>query len=298
MKGIVLIAVGEENYIYWAYNQAMSIKFYSDVKIQLITEKRLYGKLDKLQRSQFDHITYLEEEEVYDIKEVRYKTIKKLNPGRVKIEMYDKLIFDETIYLDVDGITIKDIKPLFDLCDKDYHAQYQGKGGYQDKPWGDMIWAKPDIVFDHFQLPKDTIIPFINSSFQYIKKGKLCDKLYERARFNLENCIPIKDLYYQWGGVIPDELVMNVTFAQLGIDPTLKAKPKPLYFSKFSSPPMANSKVQESFFGLGYWGDRKLNHYTFRRWYNEEISMISKTHGRNIEFKIDRLFQTKFVLSK
>ena len=263
-RGIVLIAVGEPTYIRWAYNQALTIKFYSDIKIQLITEKRLFSSLDAFQKSRFDIVTYLKEEEVYDIRKERHKTVKKLKPGRVKIEMYDRLAFDENIYLDVDGFTIKDIEPLFDLCKNDYYAQYQGEGGYQERPWADMIWAKPDVVFDTYKLPKDTIIPFINSSFQFIRKGKVCKELYKKAKKNLDNAPALKDLHYPWGGVIPDELVMNVTLAQLKINPTLKKMRNPLYFSIYNRLTKDAKDVVPNYYGVGLLGDRKINHIKIR----------------------------------
>ena len=109
-RGVTLIAIGGSGYLKWAVNQAASIKFHSpNIPIQLIVSKGLYEDA-KRHTSLFNFFTPLNDEQWQDEQG-------RLFPAKLKTSFYDLLYFDESIYFDVDGITLKDITPLFEQED-------------------------------------------------------------------------------------------------------------------------------------------------------------------------------------
>ena len=99
-KGILLIALGK-HYNKLAYNMAKSIKRFSDIPIAVITDDKEEFLLDA-----FDIII---EPKLHD-----YLEGYAFNPFKFKTYIYDYTPFEHTIYLDVDGIALKDLTPLLE----------------------------------------------------------------------------------------------------------------------------------------------------------------------------------------
>lgn len=300
-KGILLFAVGDKTYLYWAYNQALSIKYHSpDLPIQILTEKGYFDQLQSHHRKFFDIVTYLPEHEIYETRKIRPRQIvEKVAPAKIKTRLIQWSEFDKTIYLDVDGLTTKPLEPLFELCkDGEYYAQWAGKGK-KGEDWGQMIWAHSNDIYDHYKLPPDCTMRFINSSFQYFKKNTIAEKVFEQAYQNLQNPIPITGLRNPWGNSQPDELYMNIAFAQLGISPRLDACYRPILFTLNSVHPGDINKEVGNYYGLGLWGDKRTNHGHAITLYDKLLKNYCKFgYEMGVEYKSSSLLDRKFVLSK
>lgn len=186
-RGVTLIAVGHRGYLEWAINMACSISYYSpNVPIQLIVSEELRD--DAVVSGWFDYITPLQKSDYTDSEH-------RLFPAKLKLDLYRHLVFDETIYLDVDGMVIKDIAPIFDT-EADLAGDIQGVYDLsQGAVFNHLKWCKPEIIYKHYGLPDDAKLPAINSSFLFIRKSKFVETIFKQAYDNLmANPIPTKDM--------------------------------------------------------------------------------------------------------
>lgn len=294
MRGIVLIAVGSDGYAKWAINMAASIKFYSpDLYIQIITSKDLFAQLHAC--GLFDIITVIEESAY------RSET-GALFPAKLKTKLYDYIEFEEAIYLDVDGILIKDITPVFETK-SDFACDVQGVYDLsQGELFYHMKWCKPDVVWFYYGLGAKDRMPAVNSSFLFIRKGELTKNIFEKAHENLmTNPIPTDKHWYVWGKqksskvCQPDELYINVALAQLGIIPEHLVA---VYFRMITDygNTLSVEKVRENHYAIGLFGQHRTNHLSVREMYNKEMKRIAD--AMKIQYwKGDILGKTKFVIS-
>lgn len=286
MTGITLLAIGRPCYIQFAYNMALSIRFHSpEVKIQLLTEESLLDTLPDMHKIYFDIVTILKEED--------YKKDGELFPALAKIRMYNYFAFDKTIYLDVDGVLLKPI----DLFDQDsfYKSQVVGWGSKNDTEWEEMVWAYPVDIWEKYNLG-DKKMPFLNSSFQYVKECAESEQLYNQAYKNLMNPLDVSLLRFSWGRNQPDELYMNLALCQLEINPEMTPK-WPVYFSnrKVDKP----DYLTEHHYILGLYGDSTHTHPSLLQYYNRLIHSYSKQlTGRNIEYKSHSLIRNKWMIKR
>ena len=118
-KGVILMAFGKREYLFMAAHLAMSIKHFNpSIKIKLVHDWN-YKYLNDFWRGFIDEAEEIQEKHLY-----RGGCI---DPGWAKCNIYEYIAFDENIYLDVDGICLKDIEPLFNQ-DKFYATEVIGRG--------------------------------------------------------------------------------------------------------------------------------------------------------------------------
>lgn len=286
-KGITLIAIGDPAYGKFAFNMAMSIKAFNKIPIQLICEPKTISHLSPWHLQFFDVFTEVKKEDCYDGQ--------RLNPGRLKLKLYNYLFFDETIYLDVDGLCIKNFDWIWEMCEGGfYHTQVVGTHeikSYEDKFEG-IQWASISDMIKYYHLKPGDVIPGINSSFQYIKKDIQTENLYQTAMKNFENPIPKSQRPFKWGkdDYEPDELYMNVALAQIGHNPIMK-NPLVIYFDQR---PMKITEVERDFCFVGLYGGRLFTHNTIQSYYDKVIEKISVDyHNKHQDFKIFSLMKKK-----
>ena len=285
-KGITLLAIGDRAYYGWAYQMAMSIRFHSPgIPIQLIHCAN--PRLEPHHRRFFDVFTQIDRED--------YMEGKRIAPGKAKLSLYKYLAFDHTVYLDSDGLAIKDIEPLFKICgNKSFGIQYVDEIPYQEGLHKNMLWATIPEVFEKFGLKHSQTIYATNASFMFIKKGRKCETLYKRLRENYDT-LRIKQAN-RWGKTPPDELFMNGTLAQLKmtIDDV-----RPVYFRMFKQSGQDHrwADIVARHFILGCWGDDHLNHRSVGRYYDNQVELISREMlGKRREFKFHYLISKKYVV--
>lgn len=302
MRGVTLIAIGRYGYLQWAVNMAASLRYHSpDIPIQLITSKSLEADaiVRKCNNNVFDVLTIVPDSEFTDEG--------KLFPAKLKTQLYKYLHFDETVYLDVDGCVIKDITPLFNI-EADFASDVQA---VYDMSMGDrfeaMKWARINTVYQHFQLPNDARFPALNSSFMFIRKSETAKAIFDKAyELLMNNPLPFEKHWFSWGRKSksknnqPDELYLNAALAVLGIVPHGLGA---IHFRMVneSGPPVALNEIAKSCYGIGLFGELRINHQSLREHYNKHMRMVwnavitSKT-GEMFSTKCEDLSTHKFAV--
>ena len=278
-RGIVLLAMGSPAYGNLAFNMAVSLREHSpNIPIQLVYEEHAISHLGEWHRSFFDG---------------------KLFPANAKLHLYEYSAFDKNIYLDVDGLVIKDITPLFDLCETDGGYFYsQMSGIYEVKEgknnFSGLQWANVDDIKDYYQLKTGDILPAINSSFQYFTHSNESQILFDQALALLNNPIPISMHPQKWGkkGFQPDELYMDVALCKVKLVPELQGFRELIYFNTRRGEGLDALKTK--YYLLGLYGGINFTHMSIRKMYDSELQRIFKTNGYGTHwFKIDNLMRQK-----
>jgi hypothetical protein len=213
-KGIILIGLGNY-YVKLAHTMAKSIKAFNDIDITLITDSE-----DEAILEPFDNII------VPELKHYLEKGL--FNPFKLKTYIYDYSPYEKTIYLDVDGICLKNIDELFN---GDFQIQEVKRYNYDNSDDCAMVWTTKagmtlKDVYNAYNLPKENKYPEYNSSFILFTKNDQTKNYFNRVKHNyLDRKIKFKAI----GGKYPDELAFNLSSAQLEFYSDDKSL-KPVYF--------------------------------------------------------------------
>jgi len=269
-KGIALLLFGNNPvYCKFAHNLIMSLRHFSpNVPIQLIYEFDAIKGFEYLLEWSDTHT---------QISDEIFK-----EPAFYKLSWQHFAAFDQSIYLDVDSLIIKDIEPLFTECAKigKYVCQVKDFNAFSDKKeddaMGNMLWATRSTVWEHFQLKKDMILPSTNSSFQYLEKGG--EKILNDAReLLLNNPLPIDKHRFKWGKGKhqPDELYLNASCA---LNYHLQPSFEPLFFRPRTAfgVPSKIVKLREDYYGIGVYGMLNNNHNSVYGIYDQILYEISE----------------------
>lgn len=271
-KGIVLMTFGKPAYAYAAYNMAVSLKKHSpDIPIALAHDENV-AYLVPGWESLFD-LTFL-----LDHKD--YRTNGKIDPGKAKVHIYKYLPFKHNLYLDVDGLCLKDITPLFERLiadDRDFLCETHGSGGKADKI-GYAIWAKNEDVWDHFNIPKDATMYGIQTSMFYVHKRKETSKLFRYAKSKFD--FPMNKLTHGWGGTMPDELIISGALAHYEMNPDMIGKA--IFFGNRNVPGSDQNIIDKNYI-LSIYGNgegRTLTKYRYLKMYNRVGMRTAQALGR------------------
>lgn len=204
-RGIMLMAWGKRGYGFMAYNLAVSIKHHSPgIPIHLIATERVLKEVTD--RVVFDSIEFLSDDPS--------------DPGRYKAGIYDLMPFDATLFLDVDGICLQPVEPLFDrLIDSGaYYATFINEVYDINSPniLPQMWWAYRQDIWEHCGFDHSTKFPATQSSIQFIRRSDKTAELYRHFQEAFDNPIPLERLRNKWGGGQPDELYLNIALARMG----------------------------------------------------------------------------------
>jgi len=226
-SGILLVAAGKGSYAGWAANMAASLRYWNpDIEIALAVN----GQAGQLATEPlYDKVMPIPDE--YCTGEDGY-----FSPGKLKLHMDLLTPFEQTMYLDVDGLCLQPIAPLFELLKGRKVASQVVSETKTDADWWPCKWMPFESVKRVYPV-KDGIIQEINSSFIYFEKGS--DEYFETAR----KCY-IDDYKTQWGNAFPDELAFNVAANICGIDLKIWDQPKA------ESPVSFKGDASEYFVGL------------------------------------------------
>lgn len=295
-KGVVLFAFGKHTY-YWAmYNLALTIKRHSpDVKIAAFV-----GSLDDAGKHcgglhEFvDSMNEIDRDDMY--------VGKVLDPALLKVNIYKYLPFDYNMYLDVDAIALKPIDTLIDelmAMDKPYMAHTVGYHTIdKGRAIESMQWAWADDIWKMYGLTDKDVLPAINSSLQFIKKCDTSKELYDRLKDTyINNHMPLKMLRMKWGGGQPDELYMNITLAQMGIDPKCSeigndgAELGHIHFAARRG--LSFMEVTERYYFQSYYGGVGFTARFYTNWIDKLLKNHHKDIGKHYIYNIDRILQFK-----
>lgn len=271
MKGIVNLVIGSQVYMYFAANMMVSLKLHNDYPIQLITQKHLLNYIPDYCHL-YDDITFIDPKDIYEDD--------KIAAGKAKVNIYKYLKYDESVYLDVDGLCIRELSDLFDN-EQDYILQH-------DK----LHWADDKHIIEHFKLKKDDKLFGSNSSYQFIRKGKLCEKIFSEAAKAIEDPLPLNKQSNNWFNMQPDELYLAIGMCRAGVDYNPYRKHKyPIYFKPRSSYTniIPIQEIVKNHYVMGCYGSDRYNAKSIgklydklnqKNWYKALNEMpIFKYHG-------------------
>ncbi len=279
-----MIAVGSNAYGCMAYNMAVSLKLSSDVPIALLTDETSLDKLHDHQQTIFHQIIPNWED---------YSENGKLNPLRLKTRIWDYTPFEETLYIDVDGLFMhgfKDIQNIFkDLGSFQIHEVK--RHAKKDASKAGMIWTTDkstktqhlEEVWDFYNISEKNLYPEYNSSFIWFKKNKKNEKYFQRVRENYDKRFWKMGL----GGLYPDELAWNSASAQMG-HYVKQASWKPIYFQwEQQVAPATTIGNMHWFLGMaaGYQPGKLLSMYNGMARTN--MRLYGQQWSRDFEFKMN-----------
>jgi predicted GH43/DUF377 family glycosyl hydrolase len=277
-KGVFIPAFQKRGYPFAAHNLAVTIKHFNpDIKVAIYHDHTI-NHLHAADKEIFDVlIPMMDSDKIYQ---------GNFSPAHLKLSLYDKLPFDETLILDADNLAIADIGRIFDELSKEggyYYThvkelyQYDGEREIQG-----MDWAYADDIYNHFKLKRSVTLPCTNSSFQYVRKCKEAKELFEQALLNLENAIPLDKLKHNWGGGQPDELYINVAMAQKGI--TGKAENEYMHLCNVvDRRPMF--EMAKTIPLLSYLGGKNFCRPTYTEYYDKLMIDICNKHGKSHRYR-------------
>ena len=300
--GVVLLAFGKVQYYWAAFNLAFSIKKHNpNVNITVLFDDPIKGLSQCHDLMKYvNHIGHIALEDIY--------TNKKLDPGKVKVNLYKYLPYDCNLYLDVDAIALKDIQPMIDELTQSGKNYISHCVGYhtidKGRDFKEMQWAWADKMWAHFNLLSSYVMPAINSSMQWIVKGSQAEGIYRTAKdLYFNHPIEVKDLRQKWGGGQPDELYMNVALAIHGIDPALKHYEKikgseggMIHFSMQRG--LSYQEVTENYYLQSYYGGAGFTPIFYINWLDRMLNADFKAIGSRHIYLISRIAENKYADGK
>jgi len=300
-EGVVLFAFGKVGYYHAVYNLANTIKYYSpNVKIALFVDS-----IPKCRATTYDIDKYVDS--ITQIEHSDLNVDGRFDPAMLKVSIYKYLPFKYNLYLDVDAICLKDIQPLIDELKNTKRHYISHCLGYHTIDLGrnisSMVWAWADDVWEHFKLDSNTILPSINSSLQFIKKGKEAEDLFNLLHLlYTTNQLPLKKLRSKWGNGQPDELYMNVALAMTQYDPSYKndgvigvGKSETGFIHFASVRGLSFQEVIDNYYFQSYYGGRNYTSRFYTEWLDRLLKVIMKKQNKSHQFTIDRIIGQKYV---
>jgi hypothetical protein len=286
-KGILLSAFGRVGYIYAAFNMCASIKnFNKDVKVCLAFDRDIFKYLTPDKIALFDDLIEIPKEQF---------TTHRIDPAKYKTSIYKYLPYDETLILDVDGCALQDLEPLItrlSSIEGDVLTDVLGSGG-KDDTITYSIWASNAYIWERFGLSDTSILPAIQSSFMYVKKGQIRD-LFEKVELNYKEGVD-KSKINLWGGTIPDELIFSATMAQCGINPKIDFSP--IFFGNYFAQETF-TELSEKFYILSLYGNgvgRKETKQRYIDYYDRIMRVYCSNLGISHDYKSGFIMQDKHL---
>lgn len=264
------MAFGKPIFVEFAFNLALSIRTYCpNYKIQLIHDDYIKELGDRA--NFFDILTPIDRADFWDGKRIQ--------AGVAKCNLYKYLHFEETLYLDVDGLVLKDITQLFEQ-EQDFKIQADG-----------MHWLNSNSQVERYGVNEAI---GSNSSVMFIRKGDTAKALFDEALKAINE--PIDDIRNGWFGMHPDELYLGIAMAKLGLKDVYFKGKYPWYLRKSTDNVGFNTfdEVKENHYGLGVYGNFTYNHHLSYKLYNRENNANwQKFLKRSSPIKVDKLMKLK-----
>jgi hypothetical protein len=206
------------------------------------------------------------------------------DPGKLKTNLHRLLPAQPCLYLDVDGIVLKDIRPLIDALDADgrpYITEVISKGEVNAR-LEYFDWMQKERFADRLEMKPGATIYAVQSSWAYIdptwNNWELLPVL--ASEFTLD------DLVNRWGMSIPDELVMSALCAHLQYDPSWSSRV--CFFGKDHKPV---EDIRADHYILALYGQYRKQVKTR---YLEQYDMELKKHLR--QWNQPHLFPSRMVM--
>jgi hypothetical protein len=212
-KGVIIVALGHDNYRRMALNLAMSIRVSNpDTQIALVCNEGVESKFNYFEKQYFSHFIEINPKE--------YTINGKIEIPLAKTMIYELSPFDETVYIDSDSIWIKNKK--VDNLFNNYKGVnfgftlYHPNAHYPVDSDNSNFWFKEgETVRDlrkYFELKKDAYYYHLQSSFLYFKKSKQAEAIFNKAKdLFIKRDFEFRD----WADSMPDELAFSLSLLNL-----------------------------------------------------------------------------------
>jgi alpha-N-acetylglucosamine transferase len=265
-RGIVLIATGHPYYGRYALNLAMSLKNLCDIHITLLASISATSHITE-ELNRFDKILYLREDEY-------------AQPTKAKLLLYENSPYEQTIYLDVDiiSLTQNPITKLFDELDSLNFTTISE--GYNAGDTNTMnakypLWADMGDIRKSYSIDADTKVYKTRSEFIYFRKCKEVKKYFDTAKKIYEKPKVITASYS--GGSVPDEFAFNVAGALTGIYPHAENW-TPVYWAwEHDKKKLKRHDIIAQYYGYSLGGNRNLTEQA--KFYNDLANFHAKKAG-------------------
>lgn len=239
-RGIILLCIGEPVYKLWAHNMIVSIRANSTLPVYVVGDypaKDWHTLPDKVIPMNYDD----------------FHIGGKVSIAKAKLNLWKYSDFEETIYLDVDGLVMRELDfPIDYFC-----IQVNGYSDLQNDNTEANLWVIPSQVYDKYSIPLCNKLPGTNSSLMaWDQKGS---EVFQKALEFLSDPIPVSNLRYQWGKTEtdPDELYINSALAFIGFEPLPL---KYVYTKKRRGEYTGFTEISKSYV-LCCWGGLEFNHH-------------------------------------
>jgi len=231
----------------------------------------------------FDEVVYIEPEFYTDIKG-------KISVAKSKIELLKNLPFEHNLYLDVDGMALKDVTQLlYDCIDlkKPYITDVMGEGKFMEDISYDC-WAKHEYAWPFFELDLGVTWRTVQSSWAYFQKGDFIKNHYIWLSHYLDKGYPLEMLKEKWAArQLPDELLFSGVCAKFNYDPSFNQKP--IFFGNYHIEGGIQAMI-ENFYVMSMWGNGNgtgnqampLTKVVYQEYYSGEMYKIARTQSKKL----------------
>jgi hypothetical protein len=285
-RGIVILAFGRIGYAYAAFNLFRSIRFHNtNVPITVIHDGMVQYNLAEF--SDFENTILLPNDLIMHNG--------RIDPAKVKFEVYDYLPYYENLILDADNICLKDLEPLLlKLSERkeDYLVQYVHCGGKNDSI--DYTWADNETVWNFFNLKDDAKICSLQSSVQFVRKSTASKKLFKEFKKYFYKGFP-QDKIKQWGGTMADELFISGVLAKTGGNYNIGFK---IDFLGHKFWDMTLEEIEQKHYLLALYGNgigKKLTKDVYIEWADRIMHSIQRSFNAEHRYKMFSIMRDKHV---
>ena len=187
-RGVLLLVMGQPHYGELAYNMALSIKL-DDSEIPiclLIDEEKALDSLSPKQHKVFDQVLKLEASD--------YLLNGDFNPYYAKTTIYHYSPFEETLFLDVDGIFFNEFKEFQEVFDEllpldlgitvidRYSSTPQMDAVLLEEAKGYFWCSDLRLLWKAYGLEADSIYPAYNTSMIWFRKKASIQAYFDQVR--------------------------------------------------------------------------------------------------------------------
>lgn len=279
-----MLAIGKRGYYFAAHNLAFSIKHFNpDANILLLHD----GNTKYIPTEYFDilhevDLTFTHQRGVFDA-------------GGAKLGIYSiaTQYFKEFMYLDVDALCIKSLKPFYDSMTKDFHIEVEGKGGINDTIEY-SVWAENKDIWEEFGLAPDATYYAVQSSWFYAKKTRQNTALFKDAlKMNRETFTDRRKLKVKWGMGLPDELILGGAISKRNIDPSHHIEP--IFFGHTHVP---LKDVTDNYYILSLYGNgdgKTMTKLDYLEFYDRWMLNNLRKQGLNHHYKVNLIMKDKLI---
>jgi hypothetical protein len=259
---------------------AHSIRHYTDLPIHLICDS------DSMSGISTDVFTS------YEIVDFERNEAGKIDNCIAKIKLFDRSPFDETLYLDVDGVMINNPEKLFEILKDEYlYVQPMGSGIKTDNIT--YTWANTSFVYDRYQISDEVIFNTCQTSIVYFNKSEKAKEFFNQLKTNYDNRLKPIEYREMWGRSKqhPDELYYSIAMAQIGVTPNAI---RPVFFPEKVE---RETKILNDYYVLSMYGGNNVKPYALTM-YDRVMQKVLNAKGINHLYKAHQLYKNKFINTK